>query len=89
MTSMPTFAVLKNKSIVGYVNAVSHDQAMTRAYNAFGRCEIEASGNVRLDRKGRTDIKTADKSYSHGRSPYPTPGFKERQAALVAAYKAR
>jgi hypothetical protein len=86
---MPKFAVLKNKAFMGYVSAVSHAQAMERATKLHGRCEIMAQGNVPLDRKARTDTTTPDKSYSHGRSPYPTPGFEERRAALIAAHKAK
>jgi hypothetical protein len=81
--SMPTFRVLKNTNFVGYVNAVSYAQAIERAVNLYGRCEVIACGNARMDRKGRH----AD-SYSHGRRPYATPGFEARRAALIAAHKA-
>lgn len=81
--TMPTFAVLKNTNLVGYVNAVSYEQAIARAIGLYGRCEVIAQGNARMDRKGRH----AD-SYSHGRSPYATPGFEARRAALIEAHKA-
>lgn len=80
--TMPTFAVLKNGNLVGYVNAVSYQQAKNRARGLHGRCEVLACGNARMDRKGQH----AD-SYTHGRQPYPTPGFEERRAALIAAHK--
>jgi hypothetical protein len=84
MTStMPTFTVLKNGNFVGYVNGVSYAQALARANGRFGRCEVIATGNARMDRKGRH----AD-SFTHGRSPYPTPGFEARRAALIEAHKA-
>jgi hypothetical protein len=81
--TIASFTVLKNTNKVGIVNAVSYAQALARATGRYGRCEVLANGDARMDRKGRH----AD-SYSHGRSPYPTPGFDERRAALIAAHKA-
>lgn len=81
---MKSYTVLKNTCKVGVVNAVSYEQAIARAMGRFGRCEVLANGDgARMDRKGRH----AD-SYSHGRTPYPTPGFEARRAALIAAHKA-
>lgn len=80
---MITFKVLKNTNEVGFVNAVSYAQGLARAVGRYGRCEVLACGPAKMDRKGRH----AD-SYSHGRSPYPTPGFEARRAALIAAHKA-
>jgi hypothetical protein len=91
--AMPAFTVLVNKLAIGRVSAVSHAQAMTRARalaRAAGhaRFEIEAEGNVTLDRAARTNFSRSDTSYSAGRAPYATPGFEERRAAMIAAYKA-
>jgi hypothetical protein len=82
-TTRQAFIVLKNKVEVGVVTALSYEQAIARATGLHGRCEVVASGTAKIDRKGRH----AD-SFSHGRSPYPTPGFEERRAALIAAHKA-
>jgi hypothetical protein len=82
--TMPTFTVLKNKVQIGVVSAVSYEQALARAVGRYGRCEVVANGNARMDRKGRH----AD-SYSHGRRPYATPGFEARREALIAEFKAR
>lgn len=81
---MPTFKVLKNTNFVGFVNAVSYEQALARATGRYGRCEVLACGNQPMDKKGRMGVD----SYSHGRRPYPTPGFEARRAALIAAHKA-
>ena len=85
--AMPTFAVLKNKTLLGYVSAVSYEQAIARAYGRYGRCEVNACGNVAIDRNAKTKGRN-DMSYSHGRAPYATPGFEARRAALIAAHKA-
>jgi hypothetical protein len=83
---MPTFAVFKNRNFVGYVSAVSERQAKNRALGLHGRCEVVACGNASIDRAARLPV--ADSSFTHGRAPYPTPGFAERRAALIAAHKA-
>ncbi len=90
--AMPTFTVMINKVVIGRVNAVSHKQAMTRAASlarkaGHSRFELVADGNVPLDRKGAA-ARAADMSYSAGRSPYATPGFEARRAALIAEFKA-
>lgn len=90
--AMPAFAVLVNKLVIGRVSAVSHDQAMRRAKalakaHGYDRFEIEAEGNVILDRAARGNFSRSDTSYSNGRAPYATPGFEARRAALIAAYK--
>ncbi len=91
--SMPTFAVLRNKVIIGYVSAVSHAQAMQRAATVardagYRRFEIMAEGNVELARGADRKAGYVDHSYNGGRSPYATPGLEERRAALIAAHKA-
>lgn len=86
--AMPTFTVLKNKVFQGTVSAVSYDQALARAYGRFGRCEVVASGNVNIDRASNGKRGRNDKSFTHGRAPYATPGFEARRAALIEAHKA-
>lgn len=88
MTNLiPTFRVYKNKVLVGTVSATTEQQAHTRAYAKYGRCEVmKADMERRLSQNGR--VERSDSSFTHGRSPYPTPGFEERRAALIAAYKA-
>lgn len=92
--SMPTFTVLVNKLAIGRVSAVSHKQAMRRATAlakaaGYTRFEMEAEGNVRIDRAARENFVVADTSYNRGRAPYATPGFEARRAALIAEFKAR
>lgn len=84
--AMPTFTVLRNRTELGTVSAVSYDQAMQRAKKAYGRCEVIAAGNVTIDRKARTVGPL--EGFTHGRAPYATPGFEARRAALVSDYKA-
>jgi hypothetical protein len=91
--AMPSFKVLINKVVVGRVNAVSYEQALTRALalvakSGHSRCEVIAEGKVNLDRKARS-CPREDHSFTHGRSRYPTPGFDARRAALLAEFKAR
>lgn len=81
--SMPLFIATRNNVELGTVSAVSYAQAIKRARIAYGRCEVLAVGNVNIDRKGRHEDSRTD-----GRSPYPTPGFEARRAALIAAHKA-
>lgn len=84
---IPTFRVYKNKVLVGTVSALTEQQAHARAYAKYGRCEVmKADMDKRLSANGR--VERSDSSLTHGRSPYPTPGFEERRAALIAAYKA-
>ncbi len=85
--SMPTFAVYRNRAFVGYVNAVSYEQALTRAKGLYGRCEVLATGNVKMNRSANVNGRS-DMSYTNGRSPCPTPGFAARRAALIAEHKA-
>lgn len=85
LRNMPLFTVLKNKLPVGTVSAVSYEQAIGRAYGRFGRCEVVANGNVEMDKRGKRMVA---EGFTHGRSPYPTPGFEERRSALIAAHKA-
>lgn len=85
--SMPTFEARKNNVHLGYVNAVSYEQAIGRAHGKFGRCEVLACGNVAINRSAKENG-WSDMSYTHGRSPYATPGFEARREALIAAHKA-
>lgn len=92
--SMPSFTVLVNKSEIGRVSAVSHDQAMKRATAlakaaGYSRFELVAEGNVKLDRKARENFTVSDTSFNGKRRRYATPGFEERRAALLAEFKAR
>jgi hypothetical protein len=92
--SMPTFAVLRNKTHLGFVSAVSHAQAMKRAATlarkeGYDRFEIVACGNATLDKAARQQLDNSDLSHSKGRQRYATPGFEERRAALLAEFKAR
>ena len=76
---IPTFRVYKNKVLVGTVSALTEQQAHARAYAKFGRCEVmKADMERRLTQTGR--VARSDSSFTHGRSPYPTPGFEERRA---------
>lgn len=86
--SMPTFTVLINGRFVDTISAVSYDQAIKRARKAYGRCEVNANGNVNIDRAANGKRGRNDLNLTHGRSRYPTPGFDARRDALVAAYKA-
>lgn len=85
--SMPQFAVYRFRNFCGYVNAVSYEQALKRARKLYGRCEVMACGNVKMNRSANTNGRS-DMSYTHGRSPCPTPGFEARRAALIAEHKA-
>lgn len=86
--AMPIFAAYRNGVELGLIYAVSYTQALARAERRYGRCEVYAVGNVRMDRASNSTKGRSDMSYTHGRRPYETPGFAERRAALIAEYKA-
>jgi hypothetical protein len=80
--TMNTFLAMKNGSELGTFSAPSYEEALHRARLTYGRCEVLAVSGLR---KGTGAVA---ESRTHGRSPYATPGFAERRAALIAAHKA-
>lgn len=84
--SMNTFAVYKARKFVGIVSAVSEKQAHKRALAKYGRCEVMFATGRDMARGGR--VERSDSSYTHGRSPYPTPDFEARRQAEIAKWKA-
>jgi hypothetical protein len=84
--SLPTFAVYKNRVLVGIVTAVKEADAHKRAVAKFGRCEVMIAADAKLRRAGR--VERSDSSYTHGRSPYAVGDFAARRAAEIARWKA-
>ena len=84
---MPTFAVFKNRVMIGTVSALTEVQAHERAYKLFGRCEVmKSTMDKRLSQNGR--VERSDSSYTHGRSPYAVGDFEARRQAEIAKWKA-
>lgn len=84
--NLPTFRCFRNRLFVGIVTARTEQKAHEKALALYGRCEIMATGDIKIDPRGR--VRRADASYSHGRSPYPVGDFEARRAAAIAAWKA-
>ncbi len=86
--SMPRFVILRNGVELDVIGAVSYEQAIVRARKAYGRCEVIAVGNVKMDKAANGKRGRNDMNRTHGRSPCATPGFEARRAALIEAFKA-
>jgi hypothetical protein len=84
-TSIPTFAVYKNRTFVGIVSAITERDAHKRAFRKYGRCEVMATSARKLAPKGR--VERSDSSYTHGRSPYAVGDFAARREAEIARWK--
>lgn len=87
------FLVLVNKATIGRVRANTYKGAMRRATAlaaSYGhsRFELIAEGRKGLGAQAESEARIVDYSYNGGRSRYATPGFEDRRAALIAAYKA-
>lgn len=84
---MPTYAVMMHREFLGYVNGVSYLQALGRARRQHGAyVDVELALNVKpraVDRREANLEYNAKHTYT-----YPTPGFEERRAALIAEFKA-
>lgn len=85
--TMPTFAVYKNRVMIGTVSALTEKQAHERALRKYGRCEVmKANMDRRLTATDR--VERSDSSFTHGRSPYAVGDFEARRAAEIAKWKA-
>ncbi len=86
-STIPTFAVYKNRVLVGTVSALTEKQAHRRAFGKYGRCEVmKADMDRRLTATDR--VQAADSSFTHGRSPYAVGDFEARRQAEIAKWKA-
>ena len=84
---MPTFAVYAHRSFLGYVNAVSLQQARRRARKLHGAyVSVELAVNVPTRAADRTLANVVEHGKRNVR--YPTQGFEARRAALIAEFKA-
>ena len=84
--NLPTFKCFKNRVFVGIVNARTEQKAHAIALGLYGRCEVMATGDIKIDPRGR--VRCSDSSYTHGRSPYAVGDFEARRQAEIAKWKA-
>jgi hypothetical protein len=84
---MPTFAVIRHRTLLGYVTAVSYAKAVEaagRRYSEFDAVELCTNRKARPSDRKACNIREASKRAVR----YPTDGFEARRAALIAAHKA-
>jgi hypothetical protein len=82
MTKVAIFQVLKGTVHVGYVKAVNYEQAVARAHGRYGICDVELATERKPLAKERRQANARQQAKQSRR--YPTPGFDERRAALIA-----
>lgn len=85
MTKVAQFAVFKGNVLVGAVKAVNFEQACARAHGRYGICDVELAAERKALRKERLQANKRQQAKQSRR--YPTPGFEDRRAALIAAYE--
>lgn len=85
MTKVAKFAVFKGTTLVGMVKAVNFEQAVARAHGRYGICDVELASERKPLRKERFQANQRQQAKQSRR--YPTPGFEDRRAVLLAAYE--
>lgn len=87
-SAMPAFACYRHRNFLGMIYAVSYRQAMTRARNAYGRCEVIATGNVSVAKSDNRNAGDHNEGRVDGRAPYAVGDFEARRQAEIAKWKA-
>lgn len=82
MTKVAIFQVLKGSVHMGFVKAVNYQQAVARAHGRYGICDVELATERKPLAKERRQANARQQAKQSRR--YPTPGFEDRRAALIA-----
>jgi hypothetical protein len=82
MTKPAQFAVYKSTEFQGFVKAVNYAQAVARAHGRYGMCDVELAYERKPLAKERRQANARQQGKQSRR--YPTPGFEERRAKLIA-----